>query len=114
MKNLLPRLMKEELLNKGLTDLNLDDADTGNALYNKAKNKGRQNNFKRHLNKDQLCQKKFKGKCHGCRKYGHKRAECNSDKKTRNDSQTNVAVLSDESHAFTATGYLATINWNNV
>lgn len=114
MKNLLPRLMKEELLNKGLTDLNLDDADTGNALYNKAKNKGRQNNSKKHSNKDQIYQKKFKGKCHGCGKYGHKRAECNSDKKTRNDSQTNTAVLSNESHAFTATGCLTTINWNNV
>lgn len=37
MKNLLPRLMKEELLNKGMAALHLDDVDTGSALYSNGK-----------------------------------------------------------------------------
>lgn len=111
-KNLLPRLLKEELLNKGLTELNLDDADTGNALYSKGKHRQRSNNnIKKHLNKDQNSLKKFKEKCHGCGKYGHKRAEC---RKTRNESQINAAVSSNESHAFTAAKCPGTTDWNNV
>lgn len=112
MENLLPRLMKEELLNKGMAGLHLDDAE-GNALYSKGKS--RQNNSnndpKKHINKNQ---NKFKGKCHGCGKYGHKRTECYANGKTRNDSQNNVAVSSKESHAFTATECLISTKWNDI
>lgn len=99
MENLLPRLMKKELLNKGLTGLNLDDADTGSALYNKGKrrqnnnnNNSTTNNCKKNQNRDQNSQRKFNGKCHNCGKRGHKRSECCHNGKTHNDSQTNMAV----------------------
>lgn len=79
--------------NKGLSGLTLDDANTDNALYSKGKrdqtyynnNNSNHKNSKKYQNRDQ---NKFKGKCHKCRKIGHKRSECYS-KTMYNDKQTN-------------------------
>lgn len=108
MKNLLPRLMKEELLNKGMAGLQLDDVDTGSALYSNGKRP--KNNKTNNKNKDQNSSKKFNGRCHGCGKYGHKRAECRGK---NSNSQTNIALSSQESNVFTAE-CLVTTNWNNI
>lgn len=53
MKNLPPRLMKEELLNKGMAGLHLDDTDS-NVLYSKGKRRqnNNSNNPKKYQNKD--------------------------------------------------------------
>lgn len=118
MTNLLPRLMKEELLNKGMAGLHLNDVDTGSALYSNGKRSqnNKSNNYIRKSNdksKDQNSSKKFNGRCHNCGKYGHRRSECRVKEKNRNDSQTNIAVSTQEPNAFTAER-LASTNWNDI
>lgn len=115
MKNLLSRLMKKKLITKGLNGLTLDDTDTGSALYTRGKrHQNNHNNSKKYQNKDQnkdqSSQKKFKGRCHNCGKIGHRRSECYSTKKTHNDNQINLAVLTKEFQAFTAVECLVSTN----
>lgn len=73
MANLLPRLLKEEILNDNMSKLKIDNNDSM-ALYNKhgknvKKHKITSQNTQNHI------QTKFTGQCHYCHKKGHKKFE---------------------------------------
>lgn len=81
--------MKEELLNKRMAGLHLDDTD-GSVLYSKGKRRqnNNSNNLKKHQNKNQNSPKKFKNKCHDCGSMVTNALNATSGGKTHNDNQT--------------------------
>lgn len=76
MANLLPRLLKEEALNKSMSATSHEDNTPVALLHKKA------NSSKVKSKKDDTKQKpkKFKGTCYNCGKFGHRKSECRNQK----------------------------------
>lgn len=77
--NLLPRLLKEEMLNNKSNALDTKDDNGSSALYSKG------TGGKNQQHKNSKTKIKFTGSCHYCGNKGHKRTEC---RKLKQDSKT--------------------------
>jgi len=124
MINLLPRLLKEEELYKGIADLKLSDDEDSAALYSKS-NKKAQSNYKRSVNRqadrnnqgdcnNQADKQKFKGTCHYCKKSGHMKRDCYKFKVNKRDGNANSVMADHSASVFTATNEWSTINDEDV
>ncbi|CAL1672269.1 unnamed protein product [Lasius platythorax] len=112
MVNLLPRLLKEEELNKGTTDLKLSDDEDSAALYSKS-NKKTQGNHKKSTS-SQADKQKFKGTCHYCKNPGHMKRDCYKFKANQKGGNANSVTVDNSASVLTVTSEWPTINNKDV
>lgn len=89
--NLLPRLFKEELMNKELSRLDIKDSSESSALYHKSGFLSGSSQTKKQKNASTK-KDKFKGVCHYCGKKGHKKVDCYKFKNDQKANQVNTTT----------------------
>lgn len=110
MANLLPRLLKEELLNDNMSKLKLEDKGSA-AMYSKHTKM-----HKASPSDEQKPRVKFSGQCHHCGKKGHKKSACwklREEKKQEQANSANSESHEDKPAAFSAV-YLSSIPQNDI
>lgn len=113
MANLLPRLLKEEVLNSSMSKLKIDDNDSA-ALYSKhmkyTKAHKASTNAQKHI------KVKFTGQCHHCGKKGHKKSECWKFREEKKQEQANSASAgsSGEKFAVFTAVYSSSVNQHDI
>lgn len=110
MENLMPRLLKEEDIDKSTGELNLNEDEETTALFSKT-GKHNQQQFSKNSQNQLVRQKsKFKGNCHYCAKFGHMKRDCRKWKVDQKNSQANPADSGSSAAAFSATNSWPAIN----
>lgn len=101
MANLLPRLLKQEVLNN-MAKVKINDNDSV-ALY--SKNAKHEKTSKAPSSGQKYGKIKFSGQCHHCRKKEHKKSECwklRGEKKQKQANSANTGSSEEKPVAFTA------------
>ena len=105
-ENLLPRLLKQELLINGMSK----STENENVAFIHSASSGEQNSQK---NKSAKTFKKFSGKCHYCHKTGHKRSDCFKRKNEQKAGEANSATSSKIEGAYMFTALTAGVPCEN-